>query len=232
MDLADASSNLLIRRCPEEDREALLECATRIRCPAGVTVQLAGQMPQLIYFPVSAVFIAMTSTADGDTVESGMIARDAAVGIEAAIGRDVAAADVEVLIPGDAWVIDSAQFVRLVDARRTLREWILKVANRMLTRLMQNAACHARHTVEQRLCRTILEIADRAGMAFPVTHSALARVLGTSRPRASTLIRQLGQRGLIASGRGLFSIKDRPQLLRLACPCYAAQRASDAQLFG
>jgi hypothetical protein len=88
---------------------------------------------------------------------------------------------------------------------------------------MQSAACHAMHTVEQRLARWLLLAHDRLETdAFPLTHDTAALMLGTTRPTVTVIMGRLQKTGGITCHRGGVAIVDRQTLAATACECYGA----------
>jgi CRP-like cAMP-binding protein len=90
----------------------------------------------------------------------------------------------------------------------------------------QFLACNACHPVEQRCCKWLLTMADKACTdEVPITHDHLAQMLGVQRPTVSIIMRELQSAGLIEQKRGCISILDRRRLVRCACECYEKARA-------
>ncbi len=95
----------------------------------------------------------------------------------------------------------------------------------LLSHIMQSVACSAFHTVEERLCRWLLMIHDRAeGESLKYTHEFLAQILGANRTSATLAARSLQNRGLIRYGRGAIEIRDRAGMEQASCECYEVVR--------
>ena len=72
-----------------------------------------------------------------------------------------------------------------------------------------------------RLCRWLLQCADRAGRdELPLTQDSLAQMLGIRRTTVTLLARSMQVRGLITYRRGRILILDRDGLEECACECY------------
>jgi CRP-like cAMP-binding protein len=94
-----------------------------------------------------------------------------------------------------------------------------------MSRILQNVACNAVHSVEARCCRWILSTHDRVDDdTLPLSHTFLADMLGVQRSTVSTVTRALQTAGLIRQGRGVITLTDRAGLEAATCECYATVR--------
>jgi CRP-like cAMP-binding protein len=77
------------------------------------------------------------------------------------------------------------------------------------------------HEAKARLCRWLLQCADRTGRAeLPLTQEYLAQMLGIRRTTVTLLAQSMQVRGLISYRRGRILILDREGLEECACECY------------
>ena len=91
---------------------------------------------------------------------------------------------------------------------------------------MQTVACNSLHSVEERLCRWLLMMHDRAeGEKLTYTHEFLARIMGANRTSVTLAAQSLKNQDLISYRRGLMQIQDRPGLEAATCECYAIVKA-------
>lgn len=80
---------------------------------------------------------------------------------------------------------------------------------------------HAIHDGLSRLCRWLLQTADRIGSdEVPLTQELLAEMLGVRRTTVTLLAQELQQRGVVKYSRGKITIVDRKALEASACECY------------
>jgi CRP-like cAMP-binding protein len=101
----------------------------------------------------------------------------------------------------------------------------------MMARVLQNVACNAVHSVEERCCRWILSLHDRLDQdTVPLTHEFLADMLGVQHSTVSSITRALQAAGLIRQGRGLITVIDRTGLEGASCECYGTVRRSFQRL--
>jgi CRP-like cAMP-binding protein len=96
---------------------------------------------------------------------------------------------------------------------------------------MQSSACNALHPTEQRLCRWLLLLHDRAGEdTLHLTQEFLAEMLGVYRPTVTLVARSLQAAGLIRYRRGVIEVLNRASLEEVSCECYRAVRTQYERL--
>jgi CRP-like cAMP-binding protein len=77
------------------------------------------------------------------------------------------------------------------------------------------------HTIEQRLNRWLLTLADRLhGEELHVTHEHMADMVGVRRASITDALAALRAEGLIETGRVSVTIVDRGKMEAKACECY------------
>jgi CRP-like cAMP-binding protein len=91
----------------------------------------------------------------------------------------------------------------------------------LLSQARISAACNAAHGIEARLCRWLLQSADRAASnTVRLTQDFLADMLGTRRSSVTETGVKLQDLGVIKYSRGVIEILDRTALERMSCECY------------
>ncbi|MEA2907940.1 MAG: hypothetical protein QOJ15_21 [Bradyrhizobium sp.] len=93
------------------------------------------------------------------------------------------------------------------------------------------AACNALHLTEARLCRWLLQSADRAASnTLTLTQELLVEMLGVRRTSVTEVASKIQNSGAISYSRGVIKILDRPALELLACECYQTFLNQEAEL--
>ena len=106
-----------------------------------------------------------------------------------------------------------------------VRDLFVSYSETLLSQVQQTVACNAMHTTEQRICRWLLMMHDRAeGEALPYTHEFLSHMLGANRKSVTLAAQSLQTAGLISYYRGNIKVLDRPGLEKASCECYAIVR--------
>ncbi|HEY4847010.1 MAG TPA: helix-turn-helix domain-containing protein [Methylocella sp.] len=103
-----------------------------------------------------------------------------------------------------------------------VRNFLVSYSETQLAQVQQTAACNAMHTIEQRLCRWLLMMHDRAETEeLSYTHEFSAHMLRADRKSVTLAAQAMQAAGLIGYHRGKIQIVDRPGLEKAACECYA-----------
>src|SRR5471032_361116 len=107
-----------------------------------------------------------------------------------------------------------------------VRNLFVSYSETLLSQVQQTVACNAMHSTEERMCRWLLMMHDRAeGENLTYTHEFLARIMGANRTSITLAAQSLQNQGLISYRRGLIQIRDRAGLEAASCECYAVVRA-------
>ena len=149
------------------------------------------------------------------------------VGVESFLGVRTAFSDVTMHIAGDgiATVMSVEAFRRELDRRDVFYAQASESVGRFIEGLSASVACNARHSVEERCGRWLLEAENRLGSReLSVTHELLAHLLGVRRPTVSLALQQFQRVGIISTARGRIQIDDHGGLARRACDCYERNR--------
>lgn len=89
----------------------------------------------------------------------------------------------------------------------------------------QSAICIRRHSIEQKICKTLLLGMDRvAGNEVEMTQQFVANMLGLRREDVTHAARKLQDDGLLNYTRGRITILDRAGLEARVCECYRLVR--------
>lgn len=209
-----------------DDASALLEPDLKqITLPSGAACYSPGGQIDQVYFPQSGM-ISLVVVAEGETVETSSVGREGGVGLQCGFGPRLSFTRATVQIPGRFSMIGAASFEQAVGRHPALRELIVRHIETKWAEAQQNAACNAVHDGSSRLCRWLLQCADRIGSdQLLLTQDFLAGMLGMRRTTVTLLAQELQKRGMVRYGRGRITIVDRRALEACACECYQAIKA-------
>ena len=106
-----------------------------------------------------------------------------------------------------------------------VRDIFVSYSETLLSQVQQTVACNAMHTTEERMCRWLLMMHDRAeGEFLTYTHEFLAHILGANRKSVTLAAQSMQTAGLISYRRGAIQVLDRKGLEKASCECYAIVR--------
>lgn len=225
--------NRLLDNLPRADYQRLVGHMELVQAPLGTVICEAGEAPKYVHFPTSGVISALVILEQGETVEAVTIGNEGLAGVFAAVKDSVSQYRMIQRIGDESYRIPAEAFERAVREIGSL-QWLLE--RYMLTLLQsaaQNSACHAHHSVEERLCRWLLETSDRVGNDdFEITQELLGEMLGVRRQSVNLAARRLQQAGHIDYQRGRLAILDRRALEHAACECHRVNREMYARIMG
>jgi CRP-like cAMP-binding protein len=213
--------NKLLASLPRDEFEALKPHLTAVSLVQGDVIYEAGVEVDYVYFPHCGMFSMLVVMRDGKAIETATVGREGVIGAMAGLGLYKSLVRVTVQLPLQASKVAAAPFRRAVIASDALRDVCVRYNEVMLTQARITAACNALHQVEERLCRWLLQSADRAASdTIALTQELLAEMLGVRRTSVTDVARKLQDKGVITYSRGVITILDREALKRLSCECY------------
>jgi CRP-like cAMP-binding protein len=189
--------------------------------PRGKVLFETGEQIRHTYFPHDAVVSLVTVLQGGGSVEMAVFGREGALGFVSALVTRQSFGRYITQVPGTASRVSLERINEAMSSRPNLRHVLFRFTEAFLAQTLQIVACNAVHSVEQRCCRSILSTRDRTDKDdIPLTHEALAEMLGVQRSTVSSVTSTLQKAGLIVQGRGTIRITDRQGLEAMVCECY------------
>jgi CRP-like cAMP-binding protein len=225
------STNGLLERVPAYEQAELIPFCERVELRSGEVLYEPGDLLTHVYFPLSCMISLVAVMHDGRAVETMTIGREGVAATSASGYVDPAFTRFLVQVPGFAVRVAARDFEGMLDASVGLCSAVSRYREVLFRTTLQLVACNAIHTVRQRCARWILTTHDRSGSdLLPLTHSALAEMLGVKRNAVNITIRELVRLGLIENRRGLIQVLNRADLNFVACECYGLVYAEQARL--
>jgi hypothetical protein len=195
------------------------------RFKLGDVVCDAGGFLKHAYFPEGCVLSLLTVLENGDAIETANIGREGAFGIFAAMYSRVSFNRCIVQLAGPM-VRCEIQYLQTEFRKSDLvTNLFVSYSETLLSQVQQTVACNAKHTVEERMCRWLLMMHDRAeGEALTYTHEFLSDILGANRKSVTLAAQSMQAAGLINYRRGTMQVLNRVGLEMASCECYAIVR--------
>jgi CRP-like cAMP-binding protein len=191
----------------------------------GDVVCEAGGVLKHAYFPQGTVLSLLTVLENGSAIETANIGREGAFGLFAAMYSRVSFNRCLVQFEGGMvrCPIDFLQSEFMHSEH--VRNLFVSYSETLLSQVQQTVACNALHSTEERMCRWLLMMHDRAeGEALPYTHEFLSHMLGANRKSVTLAAQSLQTAGLISYQRGKIQVVNRAGLEQASCECYAIVR--------
>ncbi len=185
-----------------------------------------GGSPSEVYFPIDCVISVVTTMKDGSAIETSTVGYEGMCGAQAALGTQATFGRWFCQIPGRAYKMSLGHFLEAYERDANLRLAVGRYLQAVIDVLSQSVACNRLHLVSQRCARWLLTSADRVRSAdFPLTHEALATMLGVRRAGVSVAAAALQAAGYLSYRRGRFHMVDTRGLESAACECYGVTQA-------
>ncbi len=215
--------NRLLAAMEPEDFSWLEPHLEVVDLPRGKALFETSEPIRHTYFPHDAIVSLVTVLQSGGSVEMAVFGREGALGFVSALITRQSFGRYITQISGTASRVALEWLNEGVAERPKLRHVMFRFTEAFLSQTLQMVACNAVHSVEARCCRAILMTRDRTDRdEVPLTHEALAEMLGVQRSTVSSVTSALQRAGLISQGRGTIRITNRPGLEETACECYHA----------
>jgi CRP-like cAMP-binding protein len=193
-----------------------------VKFKLGAVVCEAGGFLKHAYFPQGTVLSLLTVLEDGSAIETANIGREGAFGLFAAMYSRVSFNRCLVQFEGRMVRCPIELLQMEFKHSEHVRNLFVSYSETLLSQVQQTVACNALHSTEERMCRWLLMMHDRAeGEALPYTHEFLSHMLGANRKSVTLAAQSLQMAGLISYRRGRIQVLDRAGLEKASCECYA-----------
>lgn len=222
--------NRLLALLPRAEHQRLLPHLELVRLTPGRILYNVGDVVHHAYFPKGGMISLISVTADGRSVEVGMIGNEGMAGIPAILRTNTAPYQLTVQLPVNAMRIRGDVLRAEFNRGGVLQDLLLRYTHMLLLQIAQSAACNRFHTVEARLCRWLMVCYDRVQTdTLHLTQEFLSYMLGAPRTSVTVVAKSLQEQGLIRYSRGKITILDRLRLQAAACECHQVVRAGISQ---
>jgi CRP-like cAMP-binding protein len=213
--------NKILERLPETDYRRIVGQMERVTPRLHEVVAEPGVPPKWVHFPVSAVLSSMVVLENGSTVEGSTLGNEGMDGLHLLTDPLVNPYKIEVQVEGELLRLPAAAFKRILKESDAMSQLLMRYAMISIQRGAQNGACIQHHTIEERMCRWLLETAHRNGKdQFHLTQEFLSDMLGVRRQSVNLTARLLQGAKLIKYHRGELTILDRAGLEETSCECF------------
>jgi CRP-like cAMP-binding protein len=213
--------NKILERLPEADLQMVLGRMETVSPTLGEVVARTGIQPQWVHFTVSGVLSSMVVLEDGSTVEASTIGNEGMDGLYLLADPLANPYRINVQVRGEMLRMSAEAFKQARAESAPFSNLLLRYALVLIQRGAQNGACIQHYTIEERMCRWLLETAYRKGEDhFGLTQEFLSDMLGVRRQSVNLTARILQSANLIKYHRGELTILDRAGLEEASCECF------------
>lgn len=225
-------ANQLLGALEHECRRRIERAYEPVSMKLGTVVCEAGATLDHAYFPQGAVLSLLTVMDSGAAIETANIGREGAFGLFAAMYSRVSFNRCLVQLEGPMQRCPIEILEREFERSAEVRNLFVSYSETLLSQVQQTVGCNALHSVEQRMCRWLLMMDDRAeGEPMQYTHEFLAEIMSVNRTSVSQAALAMKDAGLITYQRGKMQVVDHSVMEKASCECYGiVKRRFDAFL--
>ena len=217
--------NEILLAIPEADFIRIQPCLEFLSLPRRLVLHEPNRKLRYVYFPNHGLISLVVETANGKTVEVGVVGKEGVTGMASAAGLNRSPIREVVQIEGEGFRIPVHLLRQTLRFAPQLQMLMSRYAVLQGLQISQTAACNRLHEVGQRLARWLLMVHDRVNSnSLPLTHDFVATMLGTDRPSVTLAAGALQRTGAIENTRGAIRILDREKLESASCECYEVIR--------
>jgi len=219
--LTGAQQNELLRALSREELIALFVHLDLVALDAGKHLFDSGDLMEYAYFPTNAIVSLQYLTEDGGAAEVAVVGREGVVGV-AMYESERANCCAVVQSAGYGYRIKASVLREAFFGGGALAQQLMRHTSALFAQLAQTVAGVRHGSIEQRLCRWLLERLDRSlSNELKVTQEMIANMLGVRRESITCCAGKLQEEGLIEYRRGTVTIVDRAGMERRAGSCYS-----------
>jgi CRP-like cAMP-binding protein len=213
--------NHILSSLPPEDYQRLAPHFETLETTRGEVLFQQEQLMGYGYFPLNSMVSLVSRTADGDSIEVGIVGYEGFAGVSSLLGVDESPYEQMVQIPDGAVRVKSQVLREEFGRGGAFQALTLRYVQSLLLQTSQVAACNRLHSLSERLARWLLMSEDRCRCPdMPLTQEFISLMLGVRRAGVTETAVILQAQGLIEYRRGHIRVIDRDGLKDHACDCY------------
>ncbi len=214
--------NSLLAALPEDEYRQLAVHLKEVTLKRGEVLHEADTPAQYVYFLDEGVASLSVSSAEGKELMLSIAGDESVLGERAIYKEGFFIVRCEMLTGGKGHRMLPRVFDEEFNRKGRLHQLVLNRIEARMTETAQTALCNQMHTIEQRLARWLLTLADRLhSEELHVTHDHIAHMVGVRRAGITDAMGNLREAGFVDAARGTVAILNRAKMEAQACECYA-----------
>ncbi len=214
--------NHLLAALPALEYARLLPHLELVPMPLGQVLHESGGRVHYVYFPTTAIVSLVYVLEDGATAETAIVGNEGMLGVSLLTGGESTPNQAVVQSVGFGYRLKAQLLKSEFDRAGPLFHIFLRYFQALITHTAQTAVCNRHHTVEQQLCKILLQSLDRLpSNSIAMTQELMASMLGVRREGVTEAAGNLQRAGLIKYSRGQIEVLARKELEKSSCECYS-----------
>ncbi len=218
---SDPQTNRLLAALPASDWQRWATQLEWVDLRLGQVLHEPGVALEHAYFPTSAIVSLLYVMQSGASAEIAVVGRDGVLGVSLFMGGESTPNRAVVLSAGQGFRLRAQALQDEFNRGGAAMHLLLRYTQALITQMSQTAVCNRHHTLDQQLCRWLLQSLDRlSGHELVMTQELIAGMLGVRREGVTESALKLQAAGLIRYARGHISVLNRAGLEKRSCECY------------
>ncbi|MDP3224218.1 MAG: Crp/Fnr family transcriptional regulator [Rubrivivax sp.] len=178
-----------------------------------------------VHFPTTSIVSLLNMTSNGDSAEVATVGRDGVIGLPLLMGNMSSNGRAVVHGAGRGLRLRADLLIEEFNHGGAVMQLMLRYSRALSTQVAQTAVCNRHHSIDQQVCRLILQSLDCVqGSRLQTTQELLGSRLGVRRESVTAAALRLQRAGLIRYARGSIEVLDREGLEDSSCECYDVVR--------
>ena len=199
--------------------------------PLGKSLYESECTMRYVYFPVDCIVTLMYVSEDGNSSEISVVGNDGIVGIPLLMGGDSTPSSAVVQSAGTAYRMSGKRLMAEFNRHDEFFCLMMRYTQSLITQIAQTALCNRHHSIDQQLCRRLLDSLDRSnGSDLFMTQELIANMLGVRREGVTRAAGKLQKLKVIEYHRGRIKVLNRLRLEQLSCECYQMVKGEAGRL--
>jgi CRP-like cAMP-binding protein len=223
--------NLLLGALKSSDYERLQDGLELVPLKLGDVLHEPGGKLRYCYFPATCMVSLLCLMEDGASPEIAVVGKEGMVGVAVFMSGGTMQNRAVVHTAGYAYRLRQDTVMREFNRYGGFLNLLLRYTQALIAQMAQTAVCNRHHTVDQQLCRWLLQRLDsQTGNELHTTQELIASMLGVRREGITEAAGNLQRAGLIDYRRGHITVVDRSKLEERVCECYHAVKTEFVRL--
>jgi CRP-like cAMP-binding protein len=216
-----AFQNHLLNLLPIDVYERLFPQLELVPLQFGDVLYEPGGELRYAYFPTNCIAGLLYILEDGASTEIAVIGNEGLIGVALLMGGDTMPNIAVIQSAGYAYRLKKQVLVQVINQNESMLRILLLYTQALITQMAQTSACYRHHSLDQQLCRLLLQRIDRLDSdELTMTQEFISNLLGVRREGVTEAAGKLQQAGLIEYHRGHITVLDRQGLEARVCECY------------
>ncbi|MBK8815970.1 MAG: Crp/Fnr family transcriptional regulator [Methylococcaceae bacterium] len=208
-----AFQNHLLNTLPMELYERLYPQLELVPMQCGDVIYESGGMLHYAYFPTNCVASLQYIMENGATSEVAFVGNEGIIGVALLMGGDTMPQRAVIQTAGYAYRLMKHFLEQEINRNMSFLHTLLLYTQALITQMAQTAVCNRHHSLDQQLCRLLLQRIDRLESdQLAMTQESISNILGVRRETVTEAAGKLQQAGLIEYRRGHIKVLDRQGL--------------------